>query len=172
MSETLKLSVSLRIYFSSILTNWKENRKVFFFSETIFKVQKLMAHKWESSTSASCCGVCTGSWHLKHKLFLIIIKMKVDHEGKKEYVEKKVWYITETKFSTLLWAVKEQKEVFFLSLSLFIGFLLNLCGSKCLSQTYTSCYPCISLFHLPITSLALCINPSKKALGSWWPVLF
>lgn len=31
---------------------------------------------------------------------------------------------------------------------------------------YTSCYPCPSLFHLLITSLALCVNPSKKALGS------
>lgn len=76
--------------FSSILIIWNENRKLLFFlffAETIFKVQN--GSYGELSTSASCCGVCTDSLHLKHKLFLRIIRMKVRSWRKNQYVGKK-----------------------------------------------------------------------------------
>lgn len=161
--------------FSSILIIWNENRKLlffYFFAETIFKVQKLMAHKGESSTSASCCGVCTDSLHLKHKLFLRIIRMKVRSWRKNQYVGKKsLIYYRSKVLNTSVCCERTIISVLLFPVSLYRISLKSMC-STCLSQTYTSCHPCTSFFHLLITSLALCINPSKKALGSWWPVLF
>jgi len=108
--------------------------------------------------------VCTDSSHLKHKSFLRIIRMQVRSGRKNQDMEKKSLIHHRSKvFNTAVCCGRTERNVPLVPS--LLGFLLNPRGSEYLSQTFTSCLPCTSLFHLLVTFLALCISPLNSLLA-------